>query len=87
LISYIFLIYFFYSYIFSDKFEKAKEKLQKYEWTSDIATDDNENIGKRNRTKPKKYITTSSESSNEESTSHATVRKGNIVDGNLSGWA
>ncbi|XP_025269900.1 uncharacterized protein LOC105259393 [Camponotus floridanus] len=60
----------------TDNFEKAKKKLQKYEWTSDIATDDNENIiGKRNRTKPKKYITTSSESSNEELTSHATINK------------
>lgn len=64
------------SYIFSDNFEKAKEKLKKYEWTSDIATDDNENIiGKRNKTKPKKYITTSSESADEESTSHATINK------------
>jgi len=39
-------------------------------------TDDNENIiGKRNRTKPKKYKTTSSESSDEEreSTTHATI--------------
>lgn len=70
------IIKFLISYIFSDNFEKAKKKLQKYEWTSDIATDDNENIiGKRNRTKSKKYITTSSESSNEELTSHATINK------------
>lgn len=64
------------SYIFSDNFEKAKEKLEKYEWTSDIATDDNENIiGKRNKTKSKKYKTTSSESSDEERelTTYATI--------------
>lgn len=59
-----------------DHFEKAKEKIEKYQWTSDIGTDDKENvIGERPIIKPKRYKTTSSESSDEGSTTHATTSK------------
>lgn len=48
-----------------EHFEKAKEKIDKYQRTSDIATDENENVlGKRSVNKPKKYRT-ESESSDE----------------------
>lgn len=60
-----------------DHFDKARGKVEKYQWTSDIGSDGiNENIiGKRTITKPKRYKITSSESSDEELTTHATTSK------------
>lgn len=51
-----------------EHFEKAQQKVDKYQWTSDIGTDENENIGKRTVNKPKRYRPESSESSDDDIT-------------------